>query len=144
MINFNQLPLTISGLSELNNYPVDAPASIRAGNFVLRKRSVLVNEVVVYTDPSNVANQTELVTSASAIVYTEDMGKCYYYNPVGVTKAYVGQVVGPNGVGNTAGIGRPGPVSEINQVGDVNGVADLNAAYLEKHQGTLFFYQTSE
>ena len=143
MINFNQLPLTISGLSELNNYPVDAPASIRAGNFVLRKRSVLVNEVVVYTDPSNSANQTELVTSASAVVYTEDMGKCYYYNPVGVTKAYAGQVV--NAAGQTsAGVGRPGPVSEINQVGDVNGVADLNAAYLEKHQGTLFFYQTSE
>ena len=71
------------------------------------------------------------------------MGKCYYYNPVGVTKAYKGDVVNAAGVVGQ-GVGRPGPVSEINQVGDVNGVADLNAAYLEKHQGTLFFYQTSE
>jgi hypothetical protein len=143
MINFSQLPLTISGLSELNNYPVDAPASIRAGNYVLRKRSVLVNESVVYTDPSNAANQTELVTSTSTIVYTEDSSKCYYYNPTGVVRAYVGQVAGPNGAA-VQGVGRPGPISEINQVGDVNGVADLNAAYLEKHQGTLFFYQTSD
>jgi hypothetical protein len=143
MINFSQLPLTISGLSELNNYPVDAPASIRAGNYVLRKRSVLVNESVVYTDPSNAANQTELVTSTSTIVYTEDSSKCYYYNPTGVVRAYVGQVAGPNGAA-VPGVGRPGPISEINQVGDVNGVADLNAAYLEKHQGTLFFYQTSD
>ena len=135
MISFNQLPLTISGLSELNNYPVDAPASIRAGNFVLRKRSVLVNEVVLYQDPSNVTNTAELVTSTSAVVYKEDGSTCYYYNPVGVTKSFTD--------GTT--VGRPGPVSVINPVGDQSGVGEtLNAAYLEKHQGTLFFYQTAE
>ena len=40
-INFNQLPLTITGLSELNNYQVNAPNVLRVGSSVLRKRSLI-------------------------------------------------------------------------------------------------------
>jgi hypothetical protein len=138
MINFNQLPLTVSGLSEINNYPVDAPVSLRAGNFALRKRSVLVNEVVIYQDPSNAANTTELVTSTSAVVYCNKDSKCYYYNPVGVTKGYE-TVVNDKNV-----VGVPGPISEINVSGDPTGSTQLTANYLEQRQGTLFFYETVE
>jgi hypothetical protein len=142
MINFNQLPLTVSGLSEINNYPVDAPVSLRAGNFALRKRSVLVNEVVIYQDPSNAANTTELVTSTSAVVYCSRDSKCYYYNPVGVTKGYE-TTTNQNGV-NVNVVGVPGPISEINVSGDPTGSQQLTANYLEQRQGTLFFYETVE
>lgn len=156
-INFNQLPLTISGLSELNNYPVVAPAVLRAGNYVLRKRSVLAVEVIPYQSPVDKQNVTELVTSSSTIVYCRDQpSKIYYYNPVGVVSTITGRV-DPAGmaapvaaayaaVGVTAAqdvSGRPNPVMEINPNGSASG-EDLNANYLERHQGTLFFYETSD
>jgi hypothetical protein len=156
-INFNQLPLTISGLSELNNYPVVAPAVLRAGNYVLRKRSVLAVEVIPYQSPVDKQNVTELVTSSSTIVYCRDQpSKIYYYNPVGVVSTITGKV-DPAGMGAAqqaayaaVGVvgaqdvsGRPNPVMEINANGSATG-EDLNANYLERHQGTLFFYETSD
>jgi hypothetical protein len=157
-INFNQLPLTISGLSELNSYPVMAPAVLRAGNYVLRKRSVLAVEVIPYQSPVDKQNVTELVTSSSAIVYCKDEpSKIYYYNPVGVVSTIQGNV-DPNAGGNQAVaqayaavgvvaagnvVGRPNPVMLINGNGSADG-ADLNASYIESRQGTLFFYETSD
>jgi len=148
-LNFNQLPLTISGLSELNNYPVIAPAVLRAGNYTLRKRSVLVAEIIPYVSPTDQNNVVELVTSSSALVYKKDnASEIYYYNPVGVVSTITGA---PDAAAVAAGLatagtnvtGRPNPVMLINQNGDVNG-EDLNANYLESRQGTLFFYETSE
>jgi len=154
-INFNQLPLTISGLSELNSYPVKAPPTLRAGSSFLRKRSVVVVEIVAYQSPNNPNSITELVTSSSAIVYKkDDPSKIYYYNPTGVvntlqgtrvagdvaTAAYAAVGVDPAG----EILGRPNPIMEINANGDPAGVADLNASYLESRQGTLFFYETSD
>ena len=155
-INFNQLPLTISGLSELNNYPVLAPAVLRAGNYVLRKRSVLVVEVIPYQSPTDKQNVTELVTSSSALIYKKDSASTiYYYNPVGVVSTIQGNVDAAtlaaqqqayNAVGVTAAgtvAGRPNPVMEINPTGADDG-SDLSANYLESRQGTLFFYETSD
>jgi hypothetical protein len=153
-INFNQLPLTISGLSELNSYPVKAPPTLRAGSSFLRKRSVVVVEIVAYQSPNNPNSVTELVTSSSAIVYKkDDPSKIYYYNPTGVVNTLQGTPVAGDvaaaayaAVGvNPAGeiLGRPNPIMEINASGDPNGVADLNASYLESRQGTLFFYEDS-
>jgi hypothetical protein len=148
-LNFNQLPLTISGLSELNNYPVTAPAVLRAGNSTLRKRSVLVAEVIPYQSPTDQNNVTELVTSSSAIIYKkDDASVIYYYNPVGV----VSTITGPADAAATAALGiaagtqvdgRPNPVMQINQNGQDDG-SDVNANYLESRQGTLFFYETSD
>ena len=148
-LNFNQLPLTISGLSELNNYPVTAPAVLRAGNSTLRKRSVLVAEVIPYQSPTDQNNVTELVTSSSAIIYKKDEASViYYYNPVGV----VSTITGPADAAATAALGiaagtqvdgRPNPVMQINQNGQDDG-SDVNANYLESRQGTLFFYETSD
>lgn len=158
-INFNQLPLTISGLSELNSYPVMAPAVLRAGNYVLRKRSVLVVEVIPYQSPVDQNSVTELVTSSSAIVYKKDggvEGGVYYYNPVGVVSTIKGNAVNPApGTGAAAALGminvqpgaevygRPNPVMQINPNGSNTG-EDINANYLESRQGTLFFYETSD
>jgi hypothetical protein len=153
-INFNQLPLTISGLSELNSYPVKAPPTLRAGSSFLRKRSVVVVEIVAYQSPNNPNSVTELVTSSSAIVYKkDDPSKIYYYNPTGVVNTLQGTPVAGDvaaaayaAVGvNPAGeiLGRPNPIMEINANGDPAGVADLNASYLESRQGTLFFYEDS-
>jgi len=162
-INFNQLPLTISGLSELNAYPVIAPMLIPIGNaFMLRKRSVLVTETVVYQSPSDPNTMAELVTSTSAIIYKDD-NEVLYYNPTGVLSTVSGDYKGPgahgatgtvvaNGVGSIAPyapnvpqtvIGRPDPFSLINPTGPTDG-SDLNAEYLETKQGTLFFYQTTD
>jgi len=141
MISFNQLPLTISGLSELNSYPVHAPLALKVNNFLLQKRSVVVNEVIPYSSPnSDPMNPSvvELVTSTSAIVYKKDGSEIYYYNPTGVLNAVSG--VSTTGA---AALGRPNPVSLINSNGANDG-SDLNAAYLESRQGTLFFYQTSD
>ena len=134
-INFTQLPLTISGLSELNRYPVVAPEALRiSSSQVVRKRSALIVEVIPYQSPNNADAVVELVTSTSAIVYNKANTDIYYYNPAGVVSTIkVGQETG-----------RPNPVMLINAFGDENGVADLNAAYLEKHQGALFFYETSD
>jgi len=153
-INFNQLPLTISGLSELNSYPVKAPPTLRAGSSFLRKRSVVVVEIVAYQSPNNPNSITELVTSSSAIVYKkDDPSKIYYYNPTGVVNTLQGTrvagdvaaaayaAVGVNPDGEI--LGRPNPIMEINANGDAAGVADLNASYLESRQGTLFFYEDS-
>jgi hypothetical protein len=138
-INFNQLPLTISGLSELNDYKVIAPAQIRVNNnFILRKRSVVVTEVVVYTSPTDANNVTELVTTLSAIVYSDKNGEIYYYNPTGVLSSYQGMTSGPN---PQKAFGRPDPFSLINPTGPQD-LSDLNAQFLESRQGTLFFYQT--
>ena len=157
-INFNQLPLTISGLSELNNYPVNAPAVLRAGGAVLRKRSVLVVEVIPYQSPSDQSNVVELVTSSSTIVYKKDnASEIYYYNPVGVVSTIQGTAVNPTAAdpGTAAALamagvapggvayGRPNPVMQINATGSADG-SDLNATYLESRQGTLFFYETSD
>ena len=65
-INFHQLPLTISGLSELNSYPVKAPPTLRAGNSFLRKRSVVVVEIVAYQSPTDLNNVAELVLDPPA------------------------------------------------------------------------------
>jgi hypothetical protein len=157
-INFNQLPLTISGLSELNSYPVKAPPTLRAGSSFLRKRSVVIVEIVAYQSPNNPNSVTELVTSSSAIVYKkDDPSKIYYYNPTGVVNTLQGTAVanaadpgvaaayalaGVNPAGQV--LGRPNPIMEINANGDPAGVTDLNATYLESRQGTLFFYETSD
>ena len=156
-INFNQLPLTITGLSELNNYQVNAPNVLRVGSSVLRKRSVLVAEVIPYQSPTDVNNVVELVTSSSAIIYCKgDAGQIYYYNPVGVVTTIRGNAVNApensaalaalGAVGVNPGesvIGRPNPVMQINANGSATG-EDLNAMYLESRQGTLFFYETSD
>ena len=154
-INFHQLPLTISGLSELNSYPVKAPPTLRAGSSFLRKRSVVVVEIVAYQSPTDLNNVAELVTSSSAIVYKkDDPSKIYYYNPTGVVNTLQGTAVAGDvaaaayaAVGvDPAGqvLGRPNPIMEINANGDAEGVKDLNATYLESRQGTLFFYETSD
>jgi hypothetical protein len=130
VISFNQLPLTISGLSELNNYPVIAPLALPVGGSgVLHKRSVLVNEVIVYASPTDASNATELVVSTSTIVYDKGGDTIYYYNPTGVvtTLSQNGQV------------GRPDPFSMISAGGDNTG-EKMNANYLESRQGTLFIY----
>jgi hypothetical protein len=141
-INFTQLPLTLSGLSELNNHPVNAPAALRIGTSqVVRKRSVLVTEVIPYQSPNNQDNVVELVTSTSALIYKKDDAGIYYYNPTGV----VSTIKGP-GVGAPAGVdvvGRPNPVMLINAFGAADGT-DLSANYLETHQGALFFYESSD
>jgi hypothetical protein len=134
VMQFNQLPLTISGMSEINNYPVIAPPAIKVGSYLLRKRSVLINEVIPYASPNDATNVVQLVTSSSAIVYPVDQSPIYYYNPLGV----IGTL--KDAAGN---VGRPNPVMSINAVGDQTG-ADLNATFLESRQGTLFFYQTSD
>jgi hypothetical protein len=130
VISFNQLPLTISGLSELNSYPVVAPASLAVGGCVLQKRSVLVNEVIAYASPVDQNNVVELVTSTSTIVYKQNGAEIYYYNPIGVVTTLLGE----GGV-----VGRPDPFSKINANGGAEG-QDLNANYLESRQGTLFIY----
>jgi len=137
LITFNQLPLTISGLSELNSYPVVAPSALRIGSYTLRKRSSLVVEIIPYAAPNDQTNVVELVTSTSAIVYNKETGDVYYYNPSGVVSTITA------GVGAAAQTGRPDPVVLINQNGSVDG-SDLNANYLESRQGTLFFYQTTD
>jgi hypothetical protein len=167
-ISFNQLPLTISGLSELNSYPVIAPNLIPINNsFMLRKRSVLVTETVVYQSPSDPTTMAELVTSTSAIIYS-DNNQVYYYNPTGVVQTVSGTYKGPGThgdfgvpvVGNGTGAGadntrlaareytnnvygRPDPFSTIAENGPEDGTS-LNAQYLESKQGTLFFYQTTD
>jgi len=143
-INFTQLPLTISGLSELNRYPVTAPAAIRVGSSqVLRKRSALVVEVIPYQSPSDQNNVVELVTSTSALIYKKDEAGIYYYNPTGVVSTIKGPGVGPNGAVVQNVIGRPNPVMLINAFGAADGT-DLSANYLETHQGALFFYESSD
>jgi hypothetical protein len=133
-INFTQLPLTISGLSELNNHPVNAPAALRIGTSqVVRKRSVLVTEVIPYQSPNNQDNVVELVTSTSAIIYKKDNSEIYYYNPAGVAST----------ITNGAQTGRPNPVMLINSFGAADG-SDLSANYLETRQGALFFYESSD
>jgi len=134
VISFNQLPLTISGLSELNSYPVVAPSSLAVGGGVLQKRSVLVNEVIAYASPVDQNNVVELVTSTSTIVYKQNSTDIYYYNPIGVVTTLVSRDA--NGA-ETAG--RPDPFSKINAHGQAEG-QDLNANYLESRQGTLFIY----
>jgi hypothetical protein len=157
-INFNQLPLTISGLSELNSYPVIAPAVLRVNNYTLRKRSVLVVEVIPYQSPTDQQNVTELVTSSSAIVYCRDNTEnTYYYNPVGVVSTIKGNAINPGAAnpGAAAALamlnaqpgqevyGRPNPVMKININGATDG-SDLNTTYLESRQGTLFFYESMD
>ena len=131
IISFNQLPLTISGLSELNNYPVIAPPALQVsgGSNVLHKRSVLVNEVIIYATPNDPSNATELVVSTSAIVYNKTGDSIYYYNPVGVVST----------LSDGDKVGRPDPFSKISAGGDNTGER-LNANYLESRQGTLFIY----
>jgi hypothetical protein len=134
-INFTQLPLTISGLSELNNYPVTAPAALRIGTSqVVRKRSALVVEVIPYQSPNNAENVVELVTSTSAIIYNKANADIYYYNPAGVVSTIRD---------NANNVGRPNPVMLINAFGSNEG-QDLNASYLESRQGALFFYESSD
>jgi hypothetical protein len=130
VISFNQLPLTISGLSELNNYPVIAPSALPVGGGVLYKRSVLVNEVITYSSPSDPNNSTDLVVSTSAIVHNKDQSDIYYYNPTGVVTSVVG---------SDNNVGRPDPFSKIFSDGDTTG-DDLNANFLESRQGTLYIY----
>jgi hypothetical protein len=137
-INFTQLPLTISGLSEINDYPVIAPASLRipSSNQVIRKRSVLIVETIPYTSPNNQESVVELVTSTSALIYKKDHSEIYYYNPAGVVST----------IRDSANnVGRPNPVMQINAY-SANGVAgeELNAQYMETHQGALFFYESSD
>jgi hypothetical protein len=139
LITFNQLPLTISGLSELNSYPVIAPPALRIGSYTLRKRSSLVVEVIPYAAPNDQTNVVELVTSTSAIIYNKDDNTTYYYNPSGV----VSTITAPGAAGAAAQVGRPDPIVIINQHGSTDG-SDLNANYLESRQGTLFFYQTTD
>ena len=139
LITFNQLPLTISGLSELNSYPVVAPPALRIGSYTLRKRSSLVVEVIPYAAPNDQTNVVELVTSTSAIIYNKDDSTTYYYNPSGV----VSTITAPGVAGAAAQVGRPDPIVIINQNGSTDG-SDLNANYLESRQGTLFFYQTTD
>jgi hypothetical protein len=142
-INFTQLPLTISGLSELNNYPVSAPDALRIGSSqVVRKRSSLVVEVIPYQSPNNENTVVELVTSTSAIIYKKEAnGDIYYYNPTGV----VSTIKGEENVGGVQRevLGRPNPVMLINRFGNAGG-ENLNAQYLETHQGALFFYESSD
>jgi hypothetical protein len=138
VINFTQLPLTISGMSEINNYPVVAPPALKVGSYLLRKRSVVVNEVIPYSAPNDPSTVVQLITTTSAIIYKNDGNEIYYYNPLGV----IGTLKGADASGNTV-LGRPAPVSSINAVGANNG-ENLNAAFLESRQGTLFFYQTSD
>jgi hypothetical protein len=136
-MNFTQLPLTISGMSEINNYPVVAPPAIKVGSYLLRKRSVVVNEVIPYSAPNDVSNVVQLITTTSAIIYNKDNSDIYYYNPLGV----IGTLkVDVNGAEQ---LGRPAPFSKINSVGANDG-SNLNATFLESRQGTLFFYQTSD
>jgi len=134
VMQFNQLPLTISGMSEINNYPVVAPPAIKVGSYLLRKRSVLINEVIPYSSPSDATNVVQLVTSTSAIIYPNEQSPIYYYNPLGV----IGTLKAADG-----SVGRPNPVMSINAVGAADG-SNLNANFLESRQGTLFFYQTSD
>jgi hypothetical protein len=134
VMQFNQLPLTISGMSEINNYPVLAPPAIKVGPYLLRKRSVLINEVIPYSAPNDVNNVVQLVTSTSAVIYPSEQSPIYYYNPLGV----IGTLKASDG-----SVGRPDPVMTINAIGDQSG-KDLNANFLESRQGTLFFYQTSD
>jgi hypothetical protein len=143
-INFTQLPLTISGLSELNNHPVNAPDALRIGSSqVVRKRSSLVVEVIPYQSPNNENTVVELVTSTSAIIYKKEAnGDIYYYNPTGVVSTIKGTEAGPGGVQREV-LGRPNPVMLINRHGNAGG-EDLNAQYLETHQGALFFYESSD
>ncbi len=153
LLTFNQLPLTISGLSELNPYRVIAPAALRVGSYVLRKRSVLLTEVVPYQSPNNTEQVTELVTSTSAIVYGKQEDGVLYYNPAGVVQTISGEVDGAAGVaaglpGAVAGTrmtvqGRPDPVMKISALGQEN-EKTINAQILEQRQGTLFFYQTTD
>jgi hypothetical protein len=133
-INFTQLPLTISGLSELNRYPVVAPEALRiSSSQVVRKRSALIVEVIPYQSPNNADAVVELVTSTSAIVYNKANTDIYYYNPAGVVSTIkVGQETG-----------RPNPVMLINAFGAADG-SDLSATYLESRQGALFFYESSD
>jgi hypothetical protein len=138
-MNFTQLPLTISGMSEINNYPVIAPPALRVGSFLLRKRSVVVNEVIPYSAPNDFNNVVQLITTTSAIIYKNDGSDIYYYNPLGV----IGTLKGAPDANGVDTLGRPAPFSKINPVGDNTG-RDLNAAFLESRQGTLFFYQTSD
>jgi hypothetical protein len=135
-INFTQLPLTISGLSELNNYPIIAPAALRIGNSqVVRKRSSLIVEVIPYQSPNNAENVVELVTSTSALIYHKsNNSEIYYYNPAGVVSTIKD---------SANNVGRPNPVMLINAFGSDAGT-DLNANYLESRQGALFFYETSD
>jgi hypothetical protein len=135
-INFTQLPLTISGLSELNNYPINAPASLRIGTSqVVRKRSALIVEVIPYQSPNNAENVVELVTSTSALIYNKNVNsEIYYYNPGGVVSTIKD---------NSGNVGRPNPVMLINAFGSNVG-EDLNANYLESRQGALFFYEASD
>ena len=146
-VNFNQLPLTISGLSELNNYPVTAPAVLRVGSSTLRKRSVLVAEVIPYQSPVDQNNVVELVTASSALIYAKDGATIYYYNPVGVVSTIRGPAAAALPAQNVAAgqqiIGRPNPVMQIAAYGSATG-EDLNANYLESRQGSLFFYETSD
>jgi hypothetical protein len=135
LITFNQLPLTISGLSELNSYPVVAPPALRVGSFTLRKRSALIVEVIPYASPNDQTNVVELVTSVSTIVYNKDSSEIYYYNPAGVVSTL------KDAASNQ--VGRPDPIVIINANGSADG-ADLSANYLESRQGTLFFYQTTD
>jgi len=135
VMQFNQLPLTISGMSEINNYPVLAPPGIKVGSYLLRKRSVLINEIIPYSAPNDQSNVVQLITTTSAIIYpTEGNNNPYYYNPLGV----IGTL--KDGTGQ---IGRPNPVMTIPSNGGQDG-SNLNANFLESRQGTLFFYQTSD
>jgi len=143
LITFNQLPLTISGLSELNSYPVVAPPALRIGSFTLRKRSALIVEVIPYASPSDQSNVVELVTSVSAIVYGKDNGDIYYYNPAGVVSTLTVPASGSGPTAVAQQVGRPDPIVIINANGASDG-SDVNANYLESRQGTLFFYQTTD
>jgi hypothetical protein len=138
-INFTQLPLTISGLSEINDFPIVAPDALRipSSNQLIRKRSVLIVETVPYTNNTNTEGVVELVTSTSAIVYNREQTEIYYYNPGGVVST----------IRDSAGnVGRPNPVMQINKFSADGGTAgeELNANYMESRQGALFFYETSD
>jgi hypothetical protein len=139
VMNFTQLPLTISGMSEINNYPVIAPPALRIGSFLLRKRSVVVNEVIPYSAPNDPTNVVQLITTTSAVIYNKDNANIYYYNPLGV----IGTLKVPGVGGGPDQYGRPNPVQVINPVGAADG-STLSAQFLESRQGTLFFYQTSD
>jgi hypothetical protein len=135
---------------------------------MLRKRSVLITETVVYQSPNDPNNLAELVTSTSALIYNND-NQVYYYNPTGVVQTVKGTYTGPGTHTNTGipVVGaansvvpsdtnnnnnsfpvrsvycRPDPFSLIEESGPDDG-SSLNAAYLESKQGTLFFYETSD